>query len=313
MPVTRTRPRFGELFLAPSADQMTKHPVTMAIRALRAAKCRLHAAPVHVGAARRHRGLERGARRRRARRDQDADLRGRSQAAALHPHARRPRGLGQEPRARIGTKTVAPCSPEVADRHSGYQVGGTSPFGLKRADADLHGAARLPRCRASTSTAARAGSSSRSIRTKPSASCADARRRRDDLERHDLVGVLLREVGEHVGVDARRHDLERLDEPRPGPIEERVAVGDVDARARRRRAATHVALDRRRARERALEREAARLDDDDVGRERRELRRDRSSARVAPARRTDRARRRRARRARASTCRRSSADRSTRG
>lgn len=32
----------------------------------------------------------------------------------------------------IGTKTVAPCSPEVADRHSGYQVGGTSPFGLKR-------------------------------------------------------------------------------------------------------------------------------------------------------------------------------------
>jgi len=32
----------------------------------------------------------------------------------------------------IGVKTVAPCSPEVADRHSGYQVGGTSPFGLKR-------------------------------------------------------------------------------------------------------------------------------------------------------------------------------------
>lgn len=32
----------------------------------------------------------------------------------------------------LGTKSVAPCSPEVADRHSGYQVGGTSPFGLKR-------------------------------------------------------------------------------------------------------------------------------------------------------------------------------------
>jgi Cys-tRNA(Pro) deacylase len=32
----------------------------------------------------------------------------------------------------IGAKTVAPCSPEVADRHSGYQVGGTSPFGLRR-------------------------------------------------------------------------------------------------------------------------------------------------------------------------------------
>lgn len=33
----------------------------------------------------------------------------------------------------IGTKHVQPCAPEVADRHSGYQVGGTSPFGLKRA------------------------------------------------------------------------------------------------------------------------------------------------------------------------------------
>ena len=29
-------------------------------------------------------------------------------------------------------KSVGPCAPEVADRHSGYQVGGTSPFGLKR-------------------------------------------------------------------------------------------------------------------------------------------------------------------------------------
>ena len=33
----------------------------------------------------------------------------------------------------IGRKSVGPCAPEVADRHSGYQVGGTSPFGLKRA------------------------------------------------------------------------------------------------------------------------------------------------------------------------------------
>jgi len=33
----------------------------------------------------------------------------------------------------MGTKTCAPCVPEVADRHSGYQVGGTSPFGLRRA------------------------------------------------------------------------------------------------------------------------------------------------------------------------------------
>jgi Cys-tRNA(Pro) deacylase len=32
----------------------------------------------------------------------------------------------------IGKKAVAPCRPDVADRHSGYQVGGTSPFGLRR-------------------------------------------------------------------------------------------------------------------------------------------------------------------------------------
>lgn len=33
----------------------------------------------------------------------------------------------------IGAKSVAPCTPEVASRHSGYQVGGTSPFGTRRA------------------------------------------------------------------------------------------------------------------------------------------------------------------------------------
>ena len=31
-----------------------------------------------------------------------------------------------------GVKTVAICAPAVADRHSGYQVGGTSPFGTRR-------------------------------------------------------------------------------------------------------------------------------------------------------------------------------------
>lgn len=32
----------------------------------------------------------------------------------------------------IGVKSIQPCQPVVADRHSGYQVGGTSPFGTKR-------------------------------------------------------------------------------------------------------------------------------------------------------------------------------------
>jgi Cys-tRNA(Pro) deacylase len=32
-----------------------------------------------------------------------------------------------------GCKSVEPCKPEVAQRHSGYLVGGTSPFGTRKA------------------------------------------------------------------------------------------------------------------------------------------------------------------------------------
>ncbi|HAT30099.1 MAG TPA: Cys-tRNA(Pro) deacylase [Janthinobacterium sp.] len=32
----------------------------------------------------------------------------------------------------IGCKSVEPCKPEVAQRHSGYQIGGTSPFGTRK-------------------------------------------------------------------------------------------------------------------------------------------------------------------------------------
>jgi Cys-tRNA(Pro) deacylase len=32
----------------------------------------------------------------------------------------------------VGAKSVQPCKPEVANRHSGYLVGGTSPFGTRR-------------------------------------------------------------------------------------------------------------------------------------------------------------------------------------
>ena len=31
----------------------------------------------------------------------------------------------------IGAKRVRPCEPKAADKHSGYQVGGTSPFGTR--------------------------------------------------------------------------------------------------------------------------------------------------------------------------------------
>lgn len=33
----------------------------------------------------------------------------------------------------IGRKAIAPCAPSTAERHTGYLVGGTSPFGTRRA------------------------------------------------------------------------------------------------------------------------------------------------------------------------------------
>lgn len=32
----------------------------------------------------------------------------------------------------IGRKKISPCKPETAERHTGFQVGGTSPFGTRR-------------------------------------------------------------------------------------------------------------------------------------------------------------------------------------
>jgi Cys-tRNA(Pro) deacylase len=32
----------------------------------------------------------------------------------------------------IGTKSVSPCNPAVAEKHTGYKVGGTSPFGTRK-------------------------------------------------------------------------------------------------------------------------------------------------------------------------------------
>lgn len=32
----------------------------------------------------------------------------------------------------LGRKTIVPCRPEVAERHTGYKVGGTSPFGTRK-------------------------------------------------------------------------------------------------------------------------------------------------------------------------------------
>lgn len=32
----------------------------------------------------------------------------------------------------LGVKTVTPCDPKIAERHTGYRVGGTSPFGTRK-------------------------------------------------------------------------------------------------------------------------------------------------------------------------------------
>jgi Cys-tRNA(Pro) deacylase len=110
-----------------------KHPITMAVRALRGAKV---AFEPHVYPWEPHGGT-----------------RGSAEALGVAEHAviktlifeddaAKPlcilmhgdREVSAKQLARvIGVKTVGPCKPEVADRHSGYQVGGTSPFGLKRA------------------------------------------------------------------------------------------------------------------------------------------------------------------------------------
>jgi Cys-tRNA(Pro) deacylase len=112
---------------------MAKHPVTMAIRTLRAAGV---AFEPHLYAWQPHGGT-----------------RASSEALGVDEHAviktlimederRQPlcvlmhgdREVSTKQLARhVGVKSIAPCAPEVADRHSGYQVGGTSPFGLRRA------------------------------------------------------------------------------------------------------------------------------------------------------------------------------------
>ena len=67
-----------------------------------------------------------------------------------------------------GRKRVESCKPEVAERHSGYQVGGTSPFGLRKAMPVFVERSICPSS-ASSSTAGVAGFSCASTRTRSSA------------------------------------------------------------------------------------------------------------------------------------------------
>lgn len=112
---------------------MAKHPVTMAIRALRAAKV---AFEPHLYAWQPHGGTRASSEALGV--DEHAVIKTlimedeRKQPLCVLMHGDREVSTKQLARV-IGVKSIAPCAPEVADRHSGYQVGGTSPFGLRRA------------------------------------------------------------------------------------------------------------------------------------------------------------------------------------
>lgn len=111
---------------------MPDHPVTMAIRALRAAKVpfvpKLYDWEPHGGTRASAEAL--GV-------DEHAVIKTlifedeRKAPLCILMHGDREVSAKQLARA-IGAKSVGPCEPAVADRHSGYQVGGTSPFGLKK-------------------------------------------------------------------------------------------------------------------------------------------------------------------------------------
>jgi Cys-tRNA(Pro) deacylase len=110
----------------------TKYPVTLAIRALRAAQVsfepQLYSWEAHGGTAASAVAL--GV-------DEHQVIKtlifedDRKQPLCVLMHGDREVSAKQLARL-IGAKAVAPCRPDVADRHSGYQVGGTSPFGLRR-------------------------------------------------------------------------------------------------------------------------------------------------------------------------------------
>ncbi len=110
-----------------------KFPVTLAIRALRAAKVSFepHIYPWQAHGGTEHSAAALGVDEHRVIKTLifEDDQR---QPLCVLMHGDREVSAKQLARL-LGKRSVAPCRPEVADRHSGYQVGGTSPFGLKHA------------------------------------------------------------------------------------------------------------------------------------------------------------------------------------
>ena len=107
-------------------------PMTMAIRALNAAKIRYVACTYNFVE---HGGTAQAAS------DLGLDHHAVIKTIILEDETRKPfvclmhgdREISTKQLARIrGVKTVRTCEPTVADRHSGYHVGGTSPFGTRK-------------------------------------------------------------------------------------------------------------------------------------------------------------------------------------
>jgi len=111
---------------------MDKHPVTMAVRVLREHGVEFSH---HPYAYEERGGTEVSAR------ELGVDEHAVIKTLVMEDDAKRPlvvlmhgdREVSTKNLARqIGAKSIQPCDPAVADRHSGYQVGGTSPFGTRR-------------------------------------------------------------------------------------------------------------------------------------------------------------------------------------
>lgn len=107
-------------------------PVTTAIRALRAAKADFEPMPYDY--------VEHGGTRHAAdclKVDEHLTVK----TIVMETDAKKPfivlmhgdREISAKQMARVlGVKSVTPCTPETAMRHTGYQVGGTSPFGTRK-------------------------------------------------------------------------------------------------------------------------------------------------------------------------------------
>ncbi len=111
----------------------TKHPVTPAVRALRAAGVSFEPRPYEYAP---HGGTERSAEA--LGMDEHAVIKTivleREDGTPLIVLMHGDRRVSTKKLAKVvGAKSIKPCDPAVATKHTGYLVGGTSPFGTRKA------------------------------------------------------------------------------------------------------------------------------------------------------------------------------------